>query len=115
MVRTSVERRPRLRVRNARSAPRVGSFHREFLVPRGIPVTDEPTDYPQYRPGHYAVFFDDPINGIHWELAWAPKVPRPGQVWSFYRALRGFSKSRPDLADTVPGVARQAARSLPPR
>lgn len=72
-------------------------------------------EYPQYWPGYYAVFFDDPINGIHWELAWVPKVPTPRQVWSFCRALRGFAKSRPDLTKTVPGVTWQARRSLPPR
>ena len=66
-------------------------------------MTDEPKDYPQYWPGYYAVFFDDPINGIHWELAWVPKVPSPRQVWSFYRALRVFAKSQTDLANTVLG------------
>jgi hypothetical protein len=61
------------------------------------------------------VFFDDPINGIHWELAWVPKVPTPPQLWSSYRALRGFTRSRADLARTVPGVTWQARRSLPRR
>lgn len=65
----------------ARSRKEVDRFHREFLVRRDVPVTDEPKDYPQYWPGYYAVFFDDPINGIHWELAWVPKVPSPRQVW----------------------------------
>jgi catechol 2,3-dioxygenase-like lactoylglutathione lyase family enzyme len=52
----------------ARSRKEVDSFHREFLIPRQIRVTDQPKDYPQYTPGHYAVFFDDPINGIHWDV-----------------------------------------------
>lgn len=99
----------------ARSRCEVDRFHREFLVGRGIPVTDEPREYPQYWPGYYAVFFDDPINGIHWELAWLPKVPTPRQLWSFYRAIRAFAKSRPDLPNSVPGVAWQARRSLPAR
>lgn len=99
----------------ARNRKEVDRFHRDFLVKRDIPVTDEPQEYPQYWPGYYAVFFDDPRNGIHWELAWLPKVPTPRQVWSFYRALRGFAKSRPDLANTVPGVTLQARRSLPSR
>lgn len=98
----------------ARSRKEVDRFHREFLVRRDVPVTDEPKDYPQYWPGYYAVFFDDPINGIHWELAWVPKVPSPRQVWSFYRALRVFAKSRTDLANTVLGVTLQARRTLPP-
>lgn len=54
----------------ARNRKEVDRFHREFLTARGVPVTDEPKEYPQYWPGYYAVFFDDPINGIHWELAW---------------------------------------------
>ncbi|MGV0775021.1 VOC family protein [Mycolicibacterium elephantis] len=99
----------------ARSRTEVDRFHREFLIGRDVPVTDEPKEYPQYRPGYYAVFFDDPINGIHWELAWVPKVPTPRQVWSSYRALRYFVKARPDLANTVPGVTWQAKRTLPPR
>ena len=59
------------------------------------------------------MFFDDPINGIHWELAWVPKVPSSRQVWTFYRAIRYFAMSRPDLANTVPGVTWQARRTLP--
>lgn len=99
----------------ARSRKEVNEFHREFLVPRGIPVTDEPKDYPQYWPGYYAVFFDDPINGIHWELAWVPKVPTPYQIWAFYCAIRGFAKSRADLANSVLGVTWQARLALPRR
>jgi catechol 2,3-dioxygenase-like lactoylglutathione lyase family enzyme len=97
----------------ARNKTEIDRFYRDFLVTRGIRVTDEPQAYPQYWPGYYAVFFDDPINGIHWELAWVPKVPTPQQVWAFYRAVRGFSASRPDLAKTVPGVMWQARRTLP--
>lgn len=99
----------------ARNRKEVDRFHREFLIGRGVDVTDEPRQYPQYWPGYYAVFFDDPINGIHWELAWVPKVPTPHQVWSSYRALRAFARSRSDLANTVPGVAWQARRTLPAR
>ena len=78
----------------ARSRKEVDRFHREFLIRRDVPVTDEPQEYPQYWPGYYAVFFDDAINGIHWELAWVPKVPTPRQVWSFYRAIHAFARSR---------------------
>lgn len=99
----------------ARSRQEVDRFHDEFLVSRDIRVTDVPKEYPQYWPGYYAVFFDDPINGIHWELAWLPKIPTPRQVWSSYRALRAETASRPDLAKTVPGLAWQARRKLPDR
>ncbi|OBI02892.1 VOC family protein [Mycobacterium scrofulaceum] len=99
----------------ARSRKEVDRFHHEFLIARDIPVTDEPKGYPQYWPGYYAVFFDDPINGIHWELVWIPKIPTPRQVWASYRALRCFAGSRPDLARSVPGLAWQARRTLPRR
>lgn len=97
----------------ARSRREVDEFHRAFLGGRDVVVTDAPAGYPQYWPGYYAVFFDDPINGIHWELAWVPKVPSPRQLWAFYRTIRGFAKARPDLARTVPGVLLQATRELP--
>jgi len=99
----------------ARSRSDVDCFHREFLVRRDVVVTDQPREYPQYWPGYYAVFFDDPINGIHWELAWLPSVPTPRQLWSFYRAMRAHAGSRPDLPKTVPGLIWQARRRLPPR
>jgi len=97
----------------ARSRKEVDRFHQDFLIARGVSVTDEPKDYPQYWPGYYAVFFDDPINGIHWELAWMPKIPTPRQLWAFYRTLSGFVTTRSDLANTVPGVLLQARRTLP--
>jgi catechol 2,3-dioxygenase-like lactoylglutathione lyase family enzyme len=97
----------------ARSRNEIDRFHRDFLLERDVRVTDEPQEYAQYWPGYYAVFFDDPINGIHWELAWLPKVPTPKHLWSSYRAIRGFADNRADLANTVPGVMRQARRTLP--
>jgi catechol 2,3-dioxygenase-like lactoylglutathione lyase family enzyme len=99
----------------ASSRKEVDRFRREFLTKRGVSVTDEPKDYPQYWPGYYAVFFDDPINGIHWELAWVPRIPTPGQVWAFYRAMREHAGSRPALRKTVPGLMWQARRTLPSR
>jgi hypothetical protein len=85
------------------------------LTTRDVPITHEPKEYPQYWPGYYAVFFDDPINGIRWELAWVPKVPTLQQIWSFYRALRAVAKNRADLANTVPELTWQAMRPLPAR
>ena len=39
----------------------VDSFHREFLQARGLaPLYDSPRDWPEYRPGYYAVFFEGP-------------------------------------------------------
>lgn len=99
----------------ARSRTEVDRFHSEFLAKRKISATDGPTEYPQYWPGYYAVFFDDPINGIHWEIAWLPRIPTPRQLRSFFLALRAQAMSRSDLANTLPGLARQASRTLPKR
>ena len=39
----------------------VDRFHEEFLKARGIPTLyGGPREYPEYRPGYYAVFFEDP-------------------------------------------------------
>ena len=54
-----------------------------------------PTEYPEYTPGYYAVFFDDPINGIQWELARLPTVPSPAAMWRTWRALRPIRRRTP--------------------
>ena len=39
----------------------VDTFHAEFLKPRDIPTLySSPRAYPEYGPGYYAVFFEDP-------------------------------------------------------
>ena len=39
----------------------VDRFVAEFMKPRGIaPLYDSPREYPEYRPGYYGVFFEDP-------------------------------------------------------
>ena len=39
----------------------VDRFHEEFLRARGLPALyGGPREYPEYRPGYYAVFFEDP-------------------------------------------------------
>ena len=99
----------------ARSRQEVDRFRRDFLIPNGIRVTNEPAEYPHYTPGYYAVFFDDPINGIHWELARLPIIPSPRQAWRSYRALTEITSRRPDLPHSVSRLARQAQRTLPSR
>jgi catechol 2,3-dioxygenase-like lactoylglutathione lyase family enzyme len=99
----------------ARSREEVDRFYRNFLMPTAIRVTDEPMEYPHYTPGYYAVFFDDPINGIHWELARLPIIPSPRQAWRSFRALRDIASERPDLPHSVSRLVRQARRPLPSR
>lgn len=96
----------------ARSRKEVNRFQDEFLIPRGITVTDAATEYPQYTPGYYAVFFDDPINGIQWELARLPTIPSPASVWRSHRVLHGIASAHPEWTHSIP---REAMRTLPGR
>ena len=39
----------------------VDRFANDFLAPRGLaPLYTTPREFPEYRPGYYAVFFEDP-------------------------------------------------------
>lgn len=96
----------------ARSRREIDAFHRDFLIPRDLSVTDPPQEYPVYAPGYYAVFFDDPINGIHWELAHIPRLPGFGALRRFRKALRTAARDHPEW-DGPP--EKIAFRKLPPR
>ncbi|KGI77563.1 VOC family protein [Oleiagrimonas soli] len=96
----------------ARRRREVDAFHREFLLPNGIHVTEPPQAYPLYAPGYYAVFFDDPINGIHWELAHTPLLPSPAQYLAWRRALAEAAKQHPEWQRSP---AQEAMRVLPGR
>ncbi len=95
----------------ARNRAEVDAFHREFLLPEGLSVTDAPREYPTYTPGYYATFFDDPVNGFHWELAHIPRLPGPAALRRFGRALKAAGAGKP-WADHP---AQAAMRPLPPR
>lgn len=44
----------------------------KFLTPRGIkPLYDSPREYPEYGPGYYAVFFEDP-DRVKIEITYKP-------------------------------------------
>ena len=46
---------------HAKSRADVDRLHSEFLVPRNIKVLyGGPKEYPEYRKGYYAVYFEDP-------------------------------------------------------
>jgi catechol 2,3-dioxygenase-like lactoylglutathione lyase family enzyme len=56
----------------AASRAAVDRFVQEFLDARGIPALyGGPREYPEYRPGYYAVFFEDP-DRLKLELAYVP-------------------------------------------
>lgn len=94
----------------SRGRREIDRFHAEFLTARRIPVTDPPAEHPTYSPGYYAVFFDDPINGIHWELASTPVIPSPRSTWRWWRELSRIGSVHPEWTRSAP---RQAMRSLP--
>lgn len=96
----------------ARRRREVDAFHREFLTANDTPVTEAPAEYPLYAPGYYAVFFDDPINGIHWELAYTPFLPMPGEILRCRRAWKEATSKHPGWKQ---GIMREAMRKLPSR
>ena len=96
----------------ARSRREVVAFTRDFLIPNQVPVTDAPREYPVYAPGYYAVFFDDPINGLHWELAHIPRLPGLGAYLRFRRAMRQEQARHPEWQRPL---LQQAMRPLPGR
>jgi hypothetical protein len=96
----------------ARNRGEVDAFHDEFLLKDGIAVTDAPMEYTIYAPGYYAVFFDDPINGIHWELAHTPRIPSPAAYLRWRRAMKDVARQHPEWTR---GFMREAMRTLPGR
>ena len=96
----------------AKNRREIEAFHREFLLPNDIQVTDLPKEYPVYAPGYYAVFFDDPINGIHWELAHTPRIPSLSAYRKFTRALREETEKHPEWSGSP---IEKAMRKLPGR
>jgi catechol 2,3-dioxygenase-like lactoylglutathione lyase family enzyme len=96
----------------ARSRREVDEFHAGFLLPNQVPVTDPPSEYPVYTPGYYAVFFDDPITGIHFELSHTPFLPSPSSVLRWLRALQHARTEHPEWKSAP---WKEAMRQLPPR
>jgi catechol 2,3-dioxygenase-like lactoylglutathione lyase family enzyme len=96
----------------AKSRAEVDAFHKDFLLRNAVPVTDAPAEYAIYAPGYYAVFFDDPINGIHWELAYTPRIPSPFAYLRWTRAMKEAGKQHPEWKRSV---VAEAMRKLPPR
>lgn len=92
----------------ARNRREVDRFYRDFLIPEGLNVTETPAEYPVYAPGYYAVFFDDPLNGFHWELAHIPRIPTLGAYRRFARAWKVAAADHPEWeSDTMAAAIRQ--------
>jgi len=53
----------------------VDRFQAEFMAPRKLPALyGTPREFPEYRPGYYAVFFEDP-DRLKLEIAHIPTSP----------------------------------------
>ncbi|TCT45130.1 VOC family protein [Martelella mediterranea] len=94
----------------AKNRKEVDRFHSDFLTPNAVPVTEAPVEYPVYAPGYYAVFFDDPINGIHWELAHIPAIASPASYMRTIRAWKAAESQHPEWAESQ---SRKYFRKLP--
>lgn len=96
----------------AKSRKEIDEFYESFLLKNNIKVTDPPAAYPTYSPGYYAVFFDDPITGIHWELAHIPLIPSPSSYFKWMKTLKSIWKDHPEWKQHP---AKESMRGLPTR
>ena len=96
----------------AKSRKQIDDFHREFLLKNGVEVTDPPADYPVYSPGYYAVFFNDPISGIHFELSYTPLLPPLPSIVRWVRTLKRIWQTHPEWNEPP---WKMGVRSLPSR
>jgi len=80
----------------ARNRREVNDFHSAFLLRNNVEVTDPPKVYPVYTPGYYAVFFNDPITGIHFELCHTPLIPSFSAYRRWIGALKREWKRHPE-------------------
>ena len=55
----------------------------ERLRELGARITDGPREFPEYRSGYHALFFEDP-DGIKLELVWTPP-----ETYDYQRAAKG--------------------------
>lgn len=94
----------------ARSRREIDRFYEDFLLPNGVEVTEPPTEYPVYTPGYYAVFFNDPHTGIHFELSHTPLIPSPSAYRSWIKILQGIWKEHPEWSKPP---WKEAMRTLP--
>ncbi|EXJ13437.1 VOC family protein [Imhoffiella purpurea] len=97
----------------ARNRREVDDFHRDFLLRNQVKVTEPPAEYPVYAPGYYAVFFDDPFTGIHFELSHTPTIPSLSDLRGWLGALKGEWKRHPEWKEPPwkAGIRRLPSRT----
>jgi len=71
-------------------------FYESFLLENEIEVTEKPTEYPIYAPSYYAVFFNDPITGIHFELAYTSTLENIMGYLKWKRRLKTVWDKHPE-------------------
>ena len=96
----------------AKSRKEIDAFYHDFLLRNQVEVSDPPAEYPTYSPGYYAVFFNDPLTGIHFELSHTPLLPSVTSFLSWIRELKKIWKEHPEWP-TAPW--RESMRQLPSR
>ncbi|MBI1215877.1 MAG: hypothetical protein GC185_08675 [Alphaproteobacteria bacterium] len=96
----------------ARSRREIDDFHENFLLKNGVEVTDAPAEYPAYSPGYYAVFFNDPVTGIHFELTHTPLIPSPAAFLRWIKTLKKIWAHHPEWKRPP---WKEAMRNLPGR
>jgi catechol 2,3-dioxygenase-like lactoylglutathione lyase family enzyme len=94
----------------AKNRGEVDDFYRSFLLKNGVEVTDPPDEYPAYTPGYYAVFFNDPITGIHFELSHTPAIPSLSSYLRWIHVLKDIWKNH---AEWKSPPWKEAMRKLP--
>ncbi len=96
----------------ARSRREIDAFYKDFLLQSDAEVTDPPAEYPTYTPGYYAVFFNDPITGIHFELSHTPAIPSLSAYRRWISALKAVWQGHPEWKRPP---WKEAMRELPSR
>jgi len=96
----------------AKNRREVDAFYYEFLLKNGAEVTDAPAEYPTYTPGYYAVFFNDPFTGIHFELSHTPLIPALSAYRRWITVLKGIWKKHPEWKSPP---WKEAMREIPSR
>jgi hypothetical protein len=66
------------------------------LLKNKIEVTEKPAEYPVYAPSYYAVFFNDPITGIHFELAYTSTLANIFGYFKWKRRLKAVWDKHPE-------------------
>lgn len=96
----------------AKNRTEVDDFYQNFLTSNSVEVTDPPAEYSIYSPGYYAVFFNDPITGIHFEFSYTPLLPSVSSYLKWIRSLKSIWKEHPEWRSSP---WKEAVRKLPSR